>query len=149
DTHRFAAGRMTHRGSFRAHGPGHPGTCAVGTRSGHAGTPVTDPDGTAAPASPASRPGHAGTPVTDTDGIQSGLVSVPSEVISATTGKSGAVSGQSVPPSVATMTSSGALSNMSSIAARPRRISVPPPPDADRSTSFSDRARALYTAAST
>src|SRR5699024_8770851 len=116
-TPRVAAGRMTHRGSFRAHWPGHPGpgrrrhsgTRAVGTRPSHAGTPVTDTDGIAAPASPPSRPGHAGTPFTETDGIQSGLVSVPSEVISATTGKSGAVSGQSVPPSVATMTSSGAL----------------------------------------
>src|SRR5699024_5769931 len=146
---------MIHRGSFGTHGPrrrghGHrhqPSARAVGSRPGHAGAPATDTDGIAAPASPTSRLGHAGTPVTDSDGIQSGLVSVPSEVISATTGKSGAVSGQSVPPSVATMTSSGALSNMSSIAARPRRMSVPPPPEAEASTSFSERARALYTAA--
>src|SRR5690625_6389227 len=47
------------------------------------------------------------------------------------------------------MTSSGSLSNSSGTAARPNRISVPPPPEVECSTPVSDRARARYTAAST
>src|SRR5690625_6965353 len=40
------------------------------------------------------------------------------------------------------MTSSGSLSNSSGTAARPNRISVPPPPEVECSTPVSDRARA-------
>src|SRR5699024_7275495 len=141
-----AAGRAPR--AVRAGCAAPPGT-ATAHRSSPAGPRVPGPGGIAAPASPASRPAQAGPPVTGTDGIQSGEVSDPSEVIRATTGNDGAVSGQSVPPSVATMTSSGSLSNSSGTAARPNRISVPPPPEAECNTPVSDRARARYTAAST